>query len=461
MDSVYLAVLSCIFGLLCIGREVYAIIRAKRIRICNLFLIMYGVTYGVLLCLLLVFEMLGLYRAEGVFLQVDYSREGVLKLMWWFLAAVAGYVAFRVGYALRSGRRIRWRLTLNPARRIKTAKRNVTAHGREQLLLAQLQISAVICLCVGLVCFQIWVNGWGGYRNLFVNAASIRNGSYGLRNSLAFFAKPAQIVATVSVIALLLIRKRYRVGVNAVLFLVSFSVAMLYYSAKDGRMVMAMYLLIIFFMRSDIFGQKAAVGRRLAWLFALFVLFVTVVLSMDRLLRPLRGLQVLQAADETLLSEMMDELSYIYVAGQTSVNEMMTQGSPLLIGHDMAQALFAWVPSALTPDGLIDVWDYNTAILAAGRASAQFPTDLISTSLYDLGMLGPIVIPFAWGLGISWLERRFRDQKSPLIEVMYCSLSMTLVRVVDYSNLHYTIASVFHLFVAFVVYEVVRRLKWR
>lgn len=460
MDSVLLAVLSCIFGLLCIGREVCVILRSKRIRISNLFLIMYGMTYGVVLSLLLVLELAGIYRADGVFLQVDYSPEGVSRLGWWFLAAVAGYAAFRLGFALRNARPVRWRLTLG-AGADRGVRRTVDAGTRERLLLGRLQITAFVCFAVGLVCFVIWARGWGGYSNLFLNAASIRNGSYGLRNPLAFFAKPAQIVATVSVIALLLIRRKVNVGINVLLFLCSFAVALLYYSAKDGRMVMAMYLLIIFFMGGDIFGRKAAVGRKLAWLAALFVLFVAVVLNMDRLLKPLRGVALLQSADATVLEDMLDELSYIYVAGQTAVEDLMTHGSPMLLGHDIAQALFAWVPSAFTPDGLIDVWDYNTSIIAAGRVSAQFPTDMISTSLYDLGLLGPVLLPFAWGLGVSWLERRFRDRNSPLTEVVYCSLSMTLVRVVDYCNLYYTVASVFHLFVAMVIFWIVRRLKWR
>ena len=459
MDSVLLAVVSGISGLLCIGREVYVILRARRIRICNLFLIMYGVTYGVVLSLLLVLNLTGTYRADGVFLRVDYSRAGVIQLAWWYLAAVVGYAAFRVGFALRGTEHVRWRLTLSSAAG-RAVRPPLSAAARERLLLGRLQITALISFAIGLVCFLIWARGWGGYRTLFMNAAAIRNSSYGLRNSLAFFAKPAQIVATVSVISLLLIRRRVNVWLNVLLFLLSFGVSLLYYSAKDGRMVMAMYLLIILFMAGDIFGRKAAVGRKLAWLLVLFVVFVTVVLNMDRLLKPLRGVIMLQVAETTVLEEMLDELSYIYVAGQTAVDELVAHGSPMLIGHDIVQALFAWVPSALTPDGLIDVWDYNTAIIAAGRTSAQFPTDMISTSLYDLGVVGPVLLPFVWGQIISWLERQFRDRSSPLTEVVYCSLSMTLLRVVDYCNLHYTVASVFHLFVAIVVFEVVRRLTW-
>ena len=461
MDPVLLAVLSGLFGLVCIGREVYVILRAKRIRICNLFLIMYGVTYGVVLSLMMTLHAAGTYHIDGIYLRLDYSPQGLLRTFWWFLAAVAGYAAFQVGCALRLEGAAKLRLSVLPwtLARSRRGGKTVRRRGGETNL-EHLQLTSVICLLLGLACFLIWARGWGGYQNLFLNAAAIRNGSYGVRNSVAFFAKPAQIVATVSVVAAMLIRRRRHTALNVVIFLFAFALSMLYYLAKDGRMVMAMYLLIVLFMWGDLFETQRHIGRRLAWLAALFVVFVAVVLSMDQLLAPLRG-KTLSAVDETLLEGMLDELGYIYVAGQTAVGELVTQGSPMLIGHDIGQALFAWLPSALTPDGLIDVWDYNTWLIASGNASAQYPTDLISTSIYDLGYAGPVLIPFAWGVGFHWLEKLFRDRRDPLTAVVYYSLSMTLIRVVNYSNLHYTVAAVFHLFVAAVIYWVVRRIRWK
>lgn len=462
MDSILLAVLSGIFGLCCIGREIYVILRAKRIRICNLFLMMYGITYGIVLCLILLLERAGIYAVDGIYLRVDYSSQGILSLFWWFLGAVAGYIAFRVGFVLRLVRSVGHTPSASPWGQVRRQQRvrrgSALTRGRQ---LDHLQLTGVLCLLIGLVCFFIWAEGWGGYSNLFLNAAAIRNSSYGARNSLAFFAKPAQVVATVSMISLLLVRRKKNTWLNVVLFLLSFAASMLYYAAKDGRMVMAMYLLIVIFMWGGMFEVQASMGKKLGVLAIVFVVFIAVVLNMDRILQPLRGISVTADTQETLLDTILGELGYIYVAGQTSVNELLNQGSPLLIGHDLGLALFAWVPSALTPDGLIDVWNYNTNLIAGGNAMAQYPSDLISTAIYDLGFLGPVLLPFAWGMIIQRLERLFRDRSNPMMEIVYYSLSMTLIRVVNYSNLNYTVAAVFHLFVAAVVFWVVRRLKWK
>lgn len=449
MDSTLLIFLSGLFGVLCIGREVTNIVRAKRICISNLFLIMYGLTYGIILALLLILNETGTYQTDGTFLRFDYSAEGIKSSALWFMAAVVGYISFQFGSMLRIG--------TNTTREIVYTR----PQRPDALLLERLQLTSIICLAIGIFCFVIWSEGWGGYSNLFANAWAIRNGSYGIRNRVAFFAKPAQIVATVSIMSIYLIKQKKNTTLNVALFIVSFIVALMYYVAKDGRMVMAMYLLIVLFMSSDMFERQENIGRKFARLGVLFAVFVLIVLNMDRVTSLLRGKVQASVAGESALESVLSELSFVYVAGQTAVEHCMEEGSPLLIGHDIGSALFAWMPSSLTPKGFTDIWDYNTFLIAGNKANAQFPSDLISTALYDLSNLGPILMPATWGMIISKLERINSGSRSPIVTVLYYSLSMTLIRVVDYSMFSATVASVFHLFVAAVVFWGVSHIKVR
>lgn len=447
MSAELLAFLSGLFGLAVVGREVGLIIRTRQVRISNLFLIMYGVTYGIVLSLLLLFEMNDVYKTSNLFLRFDYSAEGLGYSAWWFLAAVVGYFSFRFAGTLRLGIRLR--------------NHQLRPQGQDTLL-DRLQITSVICLVIGSVCFVIWANGWGGYRELFLNAAAIRSGTHTARNSVAFFAKPAQVVATVSMISAYLVKQRKNIALNVVLFAISFVLSLLYYLAKDGRMVLAMYFLIVIFMWNGIFEERqAGSGKQILSLLVCFVLFVLVILNMDRVTHILRYDAVMDVEEKTALESIMDELLYIYVAGQTSVEHCFEQGSPFLIGHELLQALFAWVPTALTPKGLIDIWDYNTYLIAGNRSLAQFPSDLISTSLYDLGLLGPMVLPAFWGAVISKLERIRSSRSGPIFTVVYYSLAMSMVRAVNYSMLSATVAGAFHIFVAAVVFWFVNHIKWR
>lgn len=450
MDSTVLIFLSGLFGVLCIGREVANIVRAKRIRISNLFLIMYGLTYGIILALILILNETGAYQTDGAFLRFDYSDEGIRASALWLMAAVVGYFSFHFGSMLRIG---------------KSNERDAI-YSRQQkpdrLLLERLQFTSIICLAIGIVCFVIWTEGWGGYSNLFINAAAIRNSSYGIRNKVAFFAKPAQIVATVSIISIYLYKNMWNRKFNALMFMISFVFSILYYLAKDGRMTMAMYLLIVLFMANNMFEKQNDLGKGFLRLAGLFAIFVLIVLNMDTFTSMLRGKELSSMpTDETALSSVMSELSFVYVAGQTSVKHCLAEGSPMLIGHDIVSALFAWVPSALTPKGFVNIWDYNTALISGGQSVAQYPSDLISTSLYDLGNMGPLLLPTFWGIVINKLERIHEEKNSPIAFVVYYSLSMALLRLVDYSMFSMTLASAFHLFVAVVVYWGVGHVKIR
>lgn len=449
MDSTVLIFLSGLFGVLCIGREVANIVRAKRIRISNLFLIMYGLTYGIILALLLILNETDAYKTNGTFMKFDYSNEGIRYSTLWFLAAVVGYFSFQIGSMLRIGK--------NTGQEIQYSR----AQKPSILLLERMQSTSFVCLLIGLLCFIIWAEGWGGYSNLFANAWAIRNGSYSTWNRFAFFAKPAQIIATVSIISIYLFKQKRNMTLNAVLFAISLIVSLMYYLAKDGRMAMAMYLLIVLFMASDMFEKQRSMGKKFIRLAFLFVFFVFIVMNMDDLTSLLRGQTQVDSNEESAFMSILSELSFVYVAGQTAVEHCVTAGSPMLIGHDICSALFAWVPYSLTPRGLISIWDYNTFLIAGESALAQYPSDLISTSLYDLGNLGPIILPLFWGALIGKLDRINDKVQSPFMVVLYYSVSMPLLRVVDYSMFSGTVASMFHLFVATIVYWGIGHIKVR
>ena len=103
MKSQSLIILSALFGLFVIAHEIIVIIRNRRIMICNLFMIMYGLTYGILLSLLLIFYKNGIYYTNGVYMRYDYTEAGIQYSAIWLMSAVVGYVSFKFGSMLRIG----------------------------------------------------------------------------------------------------------------------------------------------------------------------------------------------------------------------------------------------------------------------------------------------------------------------------------------------------------------------
>lgn len=440
-NTILLACLSLLFGLFCIGRELRTIAQARQIRISNLFLIMYGVIYGIVLSLFLFMGKDNIYRqTAGSFIMFDYSERGIANAGWWFLSAVVGYFAFRFTCSLRFRQR-----------KARPETSLAWASFENALLLERLQLTAIICFLIGLVSFLIWAHGWGGYRNLFINAAAIRNGSYGVRNTVAFFAKPAQILSMTTIIFLFLVRRRKNFELNLILFAISFGCALLYFLAKDGRLMMGTFFLIVLFMWNGTFEKQLVVGKKLASLLIFFGFFLFVVLNMNDITAFIRHKTEFAAARESTLDTIMHELAFIYSAGQSSVHLHNTQGCSWMIGHDVGYALFAWLPSAFTPRGLINLWDYNTYMIAGDRAMAQYPTDLISASIYDLGVAGPVLLPALWGFIIRKVDQ-LGEYQTPLCVVLYYALSITMIRAVPYSMMHSTVTAMFHIFVTAAVF---------
>lgn len=436
-------VLALAFGGYCIWYEIDGILESQRITVGNLFLLMYGVTYGLILALILLLDSCFGYRVTGVRYGIDYTGRGILYLFVWFLLAVAGYGMVRFGS----------RLTLRD-------KKETPPVRPTQENLENVQWTAVLCLAVGVLCFWLWARGWGGIQNLILNAASIRNGSYPGKNSMAYLAKPAQVVTAVCVMCILLYQKGYHRGWNGLLAALAAGLSVLYLLAKDGRMGMAMYILVVLFVLLGLFEENEDVLRKFRTLIPLFCLFVFVVLTMNSVTYFIRnGYFQKDSTSDGVLDTVLKELMYIYASGQTAVKQALTDRSPLLIFHDLGKALFAWVPSALTPKGLVDIWKYNTQLVGGSTMKFQIPCDLITTSLYDLGLLGPILIPAFWGKVLAWLEAQTQAHKSLMARTLYYASSMQLVRLVNYCCLHYSVAAVFHLALAWAIYQVVCRCK--
>lgn len=225
-------------------------------------------------------------------------------------------------------------------------------------------------------------------------------------------------------------------------------------------MTMAMFLLVVLFLWNDMFDKHIFVSKYLIKFAFFFVFFVVFVLNMNTITAFLRDDVSMASGDKTIIENIFGELAYIYVTGQISVGHCIEYGSPMLIAHDVGLALFAWIPNALTPKGLINLWDYNTYLIAGSKATAQSPCDLISASLYDLGILGPIVMPAFWGWAIKKLEEIYEKRRTPFLIIIYCSLSLPVVRVVNYSMFYSTIASLFFLFLFIVIFKLVGNTKW-
>ncbi len=427
-----------IFGCTVIILQVTAIRKQNRINHINIFGLMYGLTYGIL-----TFAYMFMYEFMGIKIQrIDYSEAGIGALWFWFVLSVFGYMFVMFFYNL-------------------TLKKKADAEELPEIDdledsnrdYRRLQFTAVVCLMVGVVSLYLWARAYGGIFELINVANIVRSGRHEVVNSLAFFKHPAKVVTFVSYIFLYLLKKKYHVVVNFVFFAVSATLSVLYLLADDGRMTTVTYFVILFFILVDMFANKIQVTKKLATILVFCVVAVVFILNLDAITHYIRHGEALEATAEGE-NALLGELSFIPAAGQTAVRNMLDNGSSNLIFHDILLAVFAWVPSSLTPDGLIDIWDYNTVVYGGSTRLGQLPTDFVSTSIYDLGIFGVILLPFIWSRVMRIMDKLRRSKNNAFFKIAFCAFAMSVFRLPEYCMMVDFMLSAFNIFVAGIVWKV-------
>ena len=223
----------------------------RKICIINVFGITYGIIYGFFTAVYLLCYCLFDYKFSRI--KYDYISLGSLGI--WITFAIIGYIGISIVYSFSMEKKACF-----------SEMNNEIFQDQSQLL--RLQITSIGCLAIGFVSLFLWSYAFGGIFELLKVANAVRSGHYSGFNKLAFFKHPARIVTMVSFISLKLIKKKYKVFLNVLIFAVSFLLSMLYLFASDGRLTLGLYILILLFMATDIFKKELKLSKLLQSLYA-------------------------------------------------------------------------------------------------------------------------------------------------------------------------------------------------
>ena len=436
MSVFLLGLVSLMFGIISLIYEILDIKKRKSIRIINVFGLMYCLTYGFFTSII----MLSYEFTEKQFRRIVYTNTMLNSLWVWLVLALVGYFIIRFVYELKPTK---------PNLKHKSATLESDIRDCQRLL-----ITSLVCLIIGIISLFLWSYAYGGIFELIKVANTVRSGNNEIKNSLAFFKHPARIVTLVSYVSIILIQKKYKRNLNVFLFVVSFIFSILYLFASDGRLSMAMYLVILILIGFRIFTDNTKFNKKIFLLCITAIFALMLIMRMDFITNYIRTGDNLDADSNFVFDSILDEFAYVIVAGQNSSNLWLTEGSPFLIVHDIMSGIFAWFPSFIKPGDFINIWDYNTqSCQMTNLYSGQWPTDFVSTSIYTLGLFGIFVFGAFWGRVIRQIDEQ-RNNNSLFFDVVYYSLSMAFLRLVDYCMLYNFILGIFYIFVAFVVWKI-------
>lgn len=459
MEYFLVAFTGLIFGIFVIIRETRNIKREHSIYLINIFGYMYGVTYGLLpACVLLLYTFGGVNISHAYYL-LDYSNLGLIKIFVWMLFAFFGYQVVQFSY----------KVVLS--RRFKRAKESVIieskTHDRQEVrrdskrIFSKLQMTMMICFVISTISLLLWTRAYGGIIKLIMIADKVRDGDSPVQNSIAFFARPAKMILISCYMSLVLVKNKYNRVANLVFFLASFALSILMLLAQDGRLGMAFFFATIVLLMQDYLKAGSFSLGKICKIFLLCIIALVGILNMDSFTFYIRnGYWENTVSNAILVKKFFLEFTYIFTGAQHSLTTLFEGECPYLIIHDILAGAFAWVPSSLRPDGIINVWNYNTELSTiGGTIYGQLPCDFITTSIYALGIFGPLVFGVFWGCVIKCLDCWHLRARNAASDIFYCAIAMRIFRIVDYCLLYDFILGSFSIVLAALIWWTCRHIR--
>lgn len=328
-----------------------------------------------------------------------------------------------------------------------------------------------ILMLISIISLFLWASGFGGVKELINNANSIRAGFVTSSNNKAFFKHFVPMSMIVSFIAfkclfvdkikIHIIKKIY----VFFLFIVSITVSVLFILSNDGRMLAGVYIILFFLL--VIKNEYEAKNKSLKYIFfktlILSILTIILIINADNIFRLIKGKSIVVASSvgekSNIFSTLASEFSFTLTGTQQAIILNIIGDGKLTILNDMINGIFAWLPSALKPCILQDVWDYNTALLNTG-IYGQLPTSILAQSIYDLGIIGVFFIPFLYGLVIKKIERVLGAYDGDIFfNTIYIVLGFYLAKGIMYFSIYNIMMNIFFIVAACIIYKILKKYK--
>lgn len=396
---------------------------------------MYAFIYGILpatICL----------QGESGRWTIDFSATGQMQLFVILLLSLIGFAALSLGYKVAKPARVK----------------------KDQAMPTQpIILGATVILAIGWISFYLWTRAFGGISNFIQNADAVRANYSTVYNPLAFLEKVTRILqfaAFIFVPYFFQVKgvKKIPIGVMAVLAAAG---GIGFILATDSRTNAGFFVLAIYFIMMEyrLKVRGVSIKRALVETGIIAVIAFLIVILSEAVMEYIRFGTLMQTDTADSATTITNEFGFILQTQQHILKSWMNGGYQLQLGNDLVNALTAWIPSSFLPFKLPDtIWTYNTQLIAGG-VGGTIPTDMISASIYQIGILGPAIIPFLYGMAVKKIETKLeRTQYNLFYSATKYAICLMVLHSIGYFQLYSFAQTAFYILASYIIVKFVEHI---
>lgn len=347
---------------------------------------------------------------------IDFTNETSISLF--FISSIVVFLFINIGYNVKF--------------KVKLVEDNLST--------SKIRVSAVVLLLIGLMSLYLWTKAYGGPIGILPYANALRAGyDVGIYNPWSFMMKlcPFMQFAAYLFFSYYLTRRK---KTDLLLFIISAVGSFLYILANSSRMHFALFFLILALIYQ---GHRKMSWKSIMLFGGLAVISVYIMHIAESIMNVLQSDADFDNESAFSIAEILREEFFFPLA---SFQTYLKASIPIRIFEDIANAIFAWLPTSFKPASLERLEVTNTIIASGSMDHGGLPTDLVTTCLYELSVLGLIILPLLFGM----LAKLFENKIHPLVssdfyKVIYYLGCFYFLKAVGYGDPANVMSNIFFL----------------
>lgn len=421
--------------------EFLSVKKYKRMRIINYVRCMYLLIYGLIPSIMYMYFYMG--GSENRYLnRMDFSYNGIYRLYILFLISIIGYISMNIGYI------------------IIPKKSKIKNHSNTLITISAMYKSSIIILIIGFISLLLWTKAYGSPFDIIPYAQFLRSGYSPIYNPFTFMKRfcPLLMLSAYMLFTIINVRpKNKQIIPMYVLFIFSFLWSIVYLLANDGRFGFILFFATLMFIKMEINQDKKDQSQTIKILFKyiLFGIIAFILMSLaDGIMGYLStGVYIPSEVNVNIFELLRDELGYVTLSGQMSIYALENKLAGYRVIEEIFSAIFSIVPDSLISYPVTSTFAYNTEII--GNLSGTIPTDLISYSIYNLGVIGVVAIPLLFGIIVRRIQVNIGDKiSSPYYLVIYIIAAIYSIKAISHCDSANIILNIFFVMVGHIIVRI-------